>query len=47
MFIVKNIVEKILKVDMCITVTEVHDIVWETGMKTIPKKEMQKSKMAV
>ena len=28
--------------------TEVHDIVQETGSKTIPKKkEMQKSKMAV
>ena len=28
--------------------TEVHDIVQETGIKTIPKKkEMQKSKMAV
>ena len=28
--------------------TEVHDIVQETGTKTIPKKkEMQKSKMAV
>ena len=26
---------------------EVHDIVQETGIKTIPKKEMQKSKMAV
>ena len=27
--------------------TEVHGIVQETGIKTIPKKEMQKSKMAV
>ena len=28
--------------------TEIHDIVQETGIKTIPKeKEMQKSKMAV
>ena len=27
--------------------TEVCDIVQETGIKTIPKKEMQKSKMAV
>ena len=27
--------------------TEVHDIVQETGIKTIPKKEIQKSKMAV
>ena len=26
---------------------EVHDIVQETGVKTIPKKKMQKSKMAV
>ena len=26
---------------------EVHDIVQETGIKTISKKEMQKSKMAV
>ena len=26
---------------------EVHDIVQETGIKTIPIKEMQKSKMAV
>ena len=24
---------------MCITVMEVHDIVWETGIKTIPKKK--------
>ena len=24
---------------MCITVTEVHDIVRETGIKTIPKKK--------
>ena len=27
--------------------TEVHDIVQETGIKTIPKKELQKSRMAV
>ena len=27
--------------------TEVRDIVQETGIKTIPKKEMKKSKMAV
>jgi len=27
--------------------TEVHDIVQETGIKIIPKKKMQKSKMAV
>ena len=27
--------------------TEVRDIVQEKGIKTIPKKEMQKSKMAV
>ena len=27
--------------------TEVHDIVQGTGIKTIPKKEMQRSKMAV
>ena len=27
--------------------TEVHDTVQETGIKTIPKKKMQKSKMAV
>ena len=27
--------------------TEVHDTVQEAGIKTIPKKEMQKSKMAV
>ena len=26
---------------------EVHDIVQETGIKTIPKKKMQKSKMAI
>ena len=26
---------------------KVHDIVQETGIKTIPKKKMQKSKMAV
>ena len=26
---------------------EVHDIVQETGIKTIPKEEMPKSKMAV
>ena len=26
---------------------EVHDVVQETGIKTIPKKKMQKSKMAV
>ena len=27
--------------------TDIHDIVQETGIKTIPKKKMQKSKMAV
>ena len=27
--------------------TEVHDIIQETGIKTIPKKEMQKGKMVV
>ena len=27
--------------------TEIRDIVQETGSKTIPKKEMQKSKMSV
>ena len=27
--------------------TEVHDIVQETGIKTIPKKKMQKCKMAL
>ena len=27
--------------------TEIHDIVQETGIKTIPQKELQKSKMAV
>ena len=27
--------------------TEVHDIVQDTGSKTTPEKEMQKSKMAV
>ena len=27
--------------------TKVHDIVQETGIKTIPMKKMQKSKMAV
>ena len=27
--------------------TEVHDIVQETGIKTMPKKEMQKNKTAV
>ena len=27
--------------------TEVHDVVQEAGIKTIPKKKMQKSKMAV
>ena len=27
--------------------TEVHDIVQETGIKTIPQEELQKSKMAV
>ena len=26
---------------------EVHDVVQETGIKTIPKKKMQKNKMAV
>ena len=26
---------------------EVHDIVQETGIKTIPKKEMQKTKKAI
>ena len=27
--------------------TEVHDIVWETGIKTITKKKKGKSKMVV
>ena len=33
---------------MCITVMEVHDIVQQTGIQTIPKKKkMQKGKMVV
>ena len=32
---------------MAEVLAEVHNIVQETGIKTIPKKEMKKSKMAV